>query len=838
MAKSKHRTPSSARQSSPSFLSSLSPTTRDLLCVGLLYLVTLILFRAIVFENAAFSSETDTANAVALAKVGDEIKEKEGVDPTWMPGLFSGMPTFGNVHYVPHDVSYLQKVVVAVLKVLYLNSYWGWFPVFYLLSGVFMFLLMRVWKFSRPAALLAAITFMLSPYAIGLAGEGHGSKLMALTYLPLVFLLTYTLFERRDLLSFGLLSAGIGTLLLTNHMQIVYYVFMTLGLYLLYQVVADVKTTPLLVGKKVALFIGALAIGLCISSYIYLSVYEYSTFSIRGGGTAGSTGGLTYDYATAWSWSPWEIITLFIPSFFGFQLPYYWGPIQPWTNSTVYVGLLPVVLSIVALVYRRNRTTVFFALLTLIVLLISFGRNFSLFYEFLFNVLPFFNKFRAPAMILHLLAFTLAILGGYGLSFLMESREKSESVNVDKLRKAILYTMAVVGGLLVIGVLFKSTIYETLSGSMFLKEGEAQRYQQEYGARAPQIISQLKQARFDLLWKDYMKFAVMALAIGGIMIAYFNKKIQAGLFSGALLAVLLVDLMTIDAKLISPKPHKAIEEGFRMDATVSYLKQQPGLFRVFPIGELFMSNNFAYHGLQSIGGYSPAKLKIYQTMIDSCLYSGPSPDFPLNMNIINMLNVKYLVAKGRLPEDRFQLVNVDETGKTLTYANPGALPRAFFVGKASVAGNDSEVFAALNSAAFNPARTAVLFKSPPQEIQAPESSHVEITEYKSNAITTKAYTSSTALLVLGEVYYPAGWRAFIDGMDAEIYRTNYILRSVVVPAGEHEIRFTFEPTYYRAGWMLTNAAWGVVALCILIGLWRDPAFRERLKRWRGEHAEG
>ena len=154
---------------------------------------------------------------------------------------------------------------------------------------------------------------------------------MALIYLPLVFLLAHTLFERRDILSFGLLAAAIGTLALTNHMQIVYYVFIITGLYLLYEMIAEYRRTPGRAALIAGLFAGALILGLCIASYIYLSVYEYSQFSIRGGGTAGSSGGLAWDYATNWSWHPQEILTLLIPGFFGFQSPYYWGT-MPFTN--------------------------------------------------------------------------------------------------------------------------------------------------------------------------------------------------------------------------------------------------------------------------------------------------------------------------------------------------------------------------------------------------------------------------------------------------------------------------------------------------------------------------
>lgn len=816
------------------WFSELSDTKKDLVSIACLYIILLVLFRGIVFNNGAFSAEADTAAALAYAHAGDQIKEAEGVDPLWMPYFFSGMPTFGNVAYVPHDVSYVQKMMVAILKLLFLNATWSWILVHYFLGGVFMFLLMRFWKFSHIPALFAALTFMLSPFAIGLAQEGHGSKLMALMYMPAVFLLTDMLFRRRDALSFGLFAAGIGTLLLTNHMQIVYYILMVVGLYFVYTAVSDAAKDTLLVAKRTALFVGGLLIGFCISSYIYLSVYEYAQYSIRGSGTAGTPGGLTWDYATNWSFHPGEMFTYLIPSFFGFssanpvlwqgqiqRLPLYWGT-MPFNTSTVYVGLLPVILSITAVVYRRNRITIFFAILAIFLLLASFGKHFGFFYELMFNVLPFFDKFRAPSMILQLMAFTTAVLGGYGLAAILEGREGA--INMQKLSKTLLYILGVLWIVLILGSLFRSSLYEMLSGSMFAKADE------NYN---PQVLAELKKLRFDVLWGDYLKMVVIATAGLGAVILFLGNKIKSGMFGTLILAVLVIDLSIIDTKFINPQPLNAAQEQFQADATVTFLKQQPGLFRVFPLGELFMEKSYAYHGLQSVGGYHPAKLKIYQTMLDSCMYRGVDPNFPVNMNIVNMLSAQYVVAKGQLPPDRFELVNADQAKRTFTFRNSSALPRAWFVSNALVAHSGTEVFAQMNDPGFNPARTAILEEEPAGTLTAPDSSAAEVTEYKSNKITVNTYTSSSALLVLSEIYYPAGWNVYVDGTMATIHKTNYVLRSVVVPAGEHTVEFRFEPAMYALGWNLTTGAWVICGLCILIGLFADPGIRGRVLGRRG-----
>jgi hypothetical protein len=243
-----------------------------------------------------------------------------------------------------------------------------------------------------------------------------------------------------------------------------------------------------------------------------------------------------------------------------------------------------------------------------------------------------------------------------------------------------------------------------------------------------------------------------------------------------------------------------------------------------------MDNTYAYHGLQSIGGYSPAKLKIYQTMLDSCLYRGPDPNFPINMNIINMLNVEYVITQFRLPEERFSVAHVDRAKQMITYRNPAALPRAFFVDEVTVARSTDEVFRTLNSTLFDAGRMAVVEKELPAEVTAPDSSTASVTAYSSRAVSIRTFTSAPALLVVSEVYYPAGWKAFVDGKETEIFKTNYVLRSLVVPAGSHEVTFTFDPGVYQLGYTITRIAWGVAILCVLIGLWQIPAIRALVRR--------
>ena len=810
----------------------LQPWKRDGIAILALYILTLVVFRAIVFDRAAFAEAGDTAAAVAYEQVAKRIQADDGItDVLWAPYFFSGMPTFGNFAIVPRAVSYAQQTVVWLLDFLYLKGPWTWLVVITFLGGVFMYAAARQLGFSRPVAFFAAVVYMLGPYGVGLAGEGHGSKMMALTYLPLVFLFTYRLFERRDILSLGLLAASVGTLMLANHVQIAYYVFMVIGLYIAYRLIVDIRTHPRDVLSAAGMFVAALAIGFAISAYNYLAAYEYAQYSIRGGGTAGAAGGLAYDYATNWSWHPAELLTLFVPGFFGFRLPYYWGMMDPWTDSTVYVGLLPVLLAIVAVGIRRTAMTWFFLVVTVLVILLSFGRNFPLVYETAFSVLPFFDKFRAPAMILQLLRFTVAILGAYGLQAILDLRHADQArIRASAIRTARTVLIAA-AALFVVLLLFKSTLAETLSGAWFVKAGELEQYRQQYGQQAGQAIAQLKQVRFTTFWNDAVTFSLLLACSAGVILLYLKETIKPALALALLIGITVIDLYIIDSKLIQPKPATALAQSFPRDETITFLQEQARdseePFRVFPLGNLFGEKTYAYHGIQSIGGYSPAKLKIYQALLDSCLYHGTSPAFPLNMNVVDMLNVRYLVVPGRLPEGMFPVAHVNGAQRTLTYENPTAMPRATLVGNAITASTDREVYDLLNSSTFNPRTTAIVQGAVPADIVPPAPGDgVRVMKYGAHQVVLESRATSPALLVVSEIYYPAGWKATVDGTETEILRTNSVLRSVRVPAGTHTVEFTFAPPMYWAGLTMTNVAWLAALILVLVGLWRIPQVRD------------
>jgi hypothetical protein len=387
-----------------------------------------------------------------------------------------------------------------------------------------------------------------------------------------------------------------------------------------------------------------------------------------------------------------------------------------------------------------------------------------------------------------------------------------------QLFKVLRVAVIVIATALVVGFVAKDGVYSFLSDFMFKRAEDMKELQQQYGAQAQQILPQLERGRFDLLWDDYIKFALIASATLGLMMAFLKNKIKSLAMTLGFLVILAIDLIILDTNYINPKPNNAMTQHFAPDATVQFLQQDKSQFRVYQIGN-FMDNTYMYHGLELVGGYSPAKIKIYQEMIDSI---GLHPfRFPLNMGILNMLNAKYFVVPGQLPPDsNLTVVNYDQSKQLLTYQNKGFLPRAWFAEQVTVANNKTELFNVLRSGSFDPKKIAVLEKSPSVSPVKSDSSFVQIENYKSREIAYSTFSTQTSLLVFSEVYYPAGWKAYIDGQETEIYKTNFVLRSIVVPPGNHKIDMKFNPPLYETGFSITLGAWVISVVLAGFGLWK------------------
>ena len=184
------------------------------------------------------------------------------------------------------------------------------------------------------------------------------------------------------------------------------------------------------------------------------------------------------------------------------------------------------------------------------------------------------------------------------------------------------------------------------------------------------------------------------------------------------------------------------------------------------------------------------------------------------MNVLNMLNTKYFIVRG-------------EAGP-VAQGNPAALGNAWFVNQYRLVKNADEEITALDN--FKPESEAVVDErfqnqlaglNQNQQIQG----EINLTSYAPNKLTYTSTANQEALAVFSEIYYAAGWNAYVDGQQVDHMRANYVLRAMRIPAGQHEITFKFEPSFYYYSTII-SAVFSILLILLLAML----PYREYKKR--------
>lgn len=811
---------------------SLTSTQQLLVALGLLFLVILIYFFPIVFENKVPPS-TDIIAWKGNAESILEARSQHRGTPLWANNVFSGMPAHLISLRPPFEqpVRYVIEGLSVVLK---------WQAVYYLIGALGMLLLFRFWNFSIIAGVFSAVAFIWWPHLIGMLEAGHNSKVQTIMLLPLALFLFLRMLKKTDLLNLTLFTIAFSLVVRAGHYQIVFYLGMAMAFFAvaqLYGLLREKQFTG--AALRLGFIVLALGLGTAMSAFQTLQVREYSKYSIRGGtGEEGSTG-LDMDYATQWSLHPGEMYNFIIPRFWGGHssqlytgdavsqfkgrvIPGYWGH-MPFTSTTDYLGVTVIFFALLGMIYGWKRAEVKI-LTTLMVfsLLMAFGRHFPVLYSLFFKWAPFFDKFRVPTMIVVLVMFCNAILAGIGFNILLTKLKEMKT-------KTLL-----TGATVVFGVLLLLGIIPLLLRNVipFIKPEEAKSYNTD-------VIALLKSVRFDLLKSDALRMLALAAAAFGLVVVYIKNVLPRSLFAGLVIILLLVDLLTVDKRYMQQLIPKSQLDGYFSETPLDrFLRQDQEPHRIFPVGELAGEAHWSYFH-QSIEGYHPAKLRIYQDIRESCLFEGKDSGFrnaqtPINWNIVNMLNAKYLISTQEMFHPDILPAFQDQGQKAWVYKNTRVLPRAFCVGRTELIPERQARLARLNQASFKPDSAAIVEKPLPDAIETPMSWSAEITRYQPNTIDIQVNTDVQTLLVLSEVYYPAGWKALVNGIEQEIYKVNHVLRGVVVPAGASTVSFRLEPQSYKTSVAMTAGSVTVVYLLLIAALY--PQARLLLKKRRTTRA--
>jgi hypothetical protein len=517
-------------------------------------------------------------------------------------------------------------------------------------------------------------------------------------------------------------------------------------------------------------------------------------------------GGLDKEYAFRWSNGIGETFCLLVPNLYGGssaepveegpktydllssngqqleKLPLYWGP-QPFLSGPVYFGAIICFLFVLGLMVVKSPHKWWMLAVSILAIMMSWGNHFSAFNYFLFDNIPMLNKFRTPSMILVIPQFLFPLLGIWALNDIVTGK-----VDNAELWKKVKIAAGVTAGLAVLlgvgGSMFFSFINQELEG----------KYQQ-------QILSVLKEDRASLAMKSGLTSAVYILLSVGLIWAFIKNKIKKEILIVGVGVLVAVDLLVVDGKYLGQEKYKdatdyeTVFQPRQVDQQI--LKDKDPYYRVLDVTKDTYNDASQAFFHKCIGGYHPAKMEIYQDLIDN--YMSPQKGF--NSQVLNMLNTKYLIFPGQNRQEAAQI-------------NPAACGNAWFVDEVKWVSTADDEMKSLNAAklgdttivpnAFDPKKTAVIrdkFKTDLNGYNFGKDSaaKVSLTKYGLDNLKFSSVNSKDGLAVFSDIYYPYGWKAYIDGKETPILKANYVLRAIKIPAGQHNIEFVFHPDSYYKG---------------------------------------
>ncbi len=740
----------------------------------------------------------DSVTPMALDRALQMLQAQSGHYPLWQPWTFSGMPTVEAFSYL--SGLYLPNLALGVIRLdpIYIQL------MHLVFAGMGGFLLARRLGLGSIAAFLAGSAFMLNPYMTAMLVYGHGSQLMTAAWMPWALWAAIRLAERGSLADAGVLALVLGLQLQRAHVQIAWYTWMIVVPLLVVKMLTE-RRNGVSTAKTGGLALAALALGVAIALQVYLPALGYLPFSARSGAGDASE---AYRYATMWSMHPAELLTYLMPGAFGFGGATYWG-FMPFTDFPHYAGLVVLGLAIAGVVTSRKKPMVLFlAAMTLLALLLSFGNFFSTVYDLFYSFAPKFSSFRVPSMVLVVVALCLSLLAGYGLQAWLD-KPLEDSAPLLK------WGGIAVGVAAVLFLAFEGGLEQLLRAAF--PPVQIENYD---------LVTMVGNLRWEL-WRGSLFVLILASAAdAGLLWIAAKGMIGARTAAIVLVALSCADLLWIDQRIVSPDERSlrasplveraALERALEGDDVTRFLASRPGAFRIYPAGPLFGENKFSLAGIESVGGYHAAKLGLYQELL-------ARTDNLANPDVLRMLNVGYVLSPAPIDHSALKpvftgsLKLVSGDVPVAVYELAGAMPRAWFAPRAAAAQSDAEAIEAVMAGRGSDGGVVVT-GAPWQGTKRFSTGAVLSMQRSAESMALKVRAEGEALLAVSEVFYPERWKLTVDGREHETLKVDGIIRGVVLPPGEHEVRFVYDRSRFEAGRRASLAATLLSIGLVTVGL--------------------
>jgi len=745
----------------------------------------------------------DTKTWKGASKEVRDFRNLTGEEPLWTNSMFSGMPAYqistkSKANLIQYIVKAISLGIPRPANLLFL----------YLLGFYILLLSLKV---DYRISAVGAIAFAFSSYFFIIIQAGHMTKAHAIAYVPMVVAAVLYTYRRKMFLGGVFTALTVALELYANHLQITYYLVLMLVIIGFVQFLKDLKTNNLLdFAKRTGILIAAALLATCTSLTRLSTTMEYGKDSIRGkseltNSLDNKTSGLDKDYATNWSYGIAETLTLLIPNFHGGasqgelttdsetyqelrkrtsnakqlikQLPLYWGG-QPFTSGPTYAGSIVIFLFVFGLFFVKSEMRIWLVMVTIMSIMLAWGKNFMGLTELFLDYFPGYNKFRTVSTILVIVEFTVPLLG-----FVALNKFFTTDASIDTKKDPLQLAFYIVGGI---------TLFFALAPSLFFDFVGGQDLDLEKNGWP---IDALQSDRARLLSADaWRSFIFITLTFGALWM-YLKSKLRSQYVILIIGVLVLADMWTVNKRYLNDdhfvRKSKEEKPYIKTQADQQILRDTDPNFRVFNQSVNTFNDASTSYFHKSIGGYHGAKLKRYQELIENHISKG-------NPAVINMLNTKYIInRKGKVQQ------------------NPAALGNAWFVKSVKVVANADDEIAALNG--FKPSTTAIVdTRFSEQIINELDIANTNITllEYKPNYLKYNSNSVKNGIAIFSEIYYDKGWNAYIDGEIKPHFRANYVLRGMQIPKGNHIIEFKFEPSAYKIGEKVSLAS-SIILLLLL-----------------------
>ncbi len=802
----------------------------------LLFLVISVIFCKPVLEGNVLNQH-DTIGWRGAAENAFQYKEKNGHFPLWNPNLFSGMP---NYQIAMHGKSILPDV--TKIFTLGLPK-----PInFFFLACVCFYILCLSLRLKPLVGMIAAIGYAFSTYNAVVINAGHDTQMLATAYMPLLIAGLVSTYKKNYWLGLALTSFAAYIQVASNHLQISYYTFLIAAIITVAYAIDWIRKKDWKhAGIAAAITIISAIIGIAGNALILKTTSEYAKFTMRGGKdisiegdsvTTASTKGLDTSYAFEYSIAKAETFTLLMHDAFGgasshtldenskvvtrmtdkgigeaqaiqfaSSLPKYWGAL-PYTAGPAYLGVLIFILGLIGFILVK--TPLRWALLaaTILGVLLSWGKNFLGFNLFLFENLPFYNKFRAPSMAQVIPQFAMGLVAALALQQLLFSEKNRELI-----KNNFRYILYAIGGLFGVLILLWLGMSYTSPIDSGIRDYALNATQND-SEFADTVMSGLKADRKSMFGGQMIRALLFTVILLGTIYFTLRGKLKPLVAGIAILVISTLELTFVTHRYLSEDEYVAADDFMTKNFTPSaidreILKDPDPNYRVFnmAVSTYNETKTSAFH--KSIGGYHPAKLRIYQDVIEKYLSNRPNPQ------VLNMLNAKYIIVQD------------PQSGSESVIANPDTYGSVWLVKYVKVV--DDRVAAIRDIGTTNLKDTAILDKGFADKLIQPQwdsTANVKMTNYDPDKIEYEINANSPQFAVFSEIYYPKGWNAYIDGKKTDYVNVNYLLRGLSIPAGKHKVSFIFEPESFKQGVSIMYITSFIIAIVFLGGLfmaWRS-----------------